>query len=89
MTECQEVGNVAPVARRHKISANTIHTWRRKANATGSIKPLPTDEAKRVKELEAKLNKIGTGNDRLKRIVAEKELQITLMEEVRDFENPQ
>jgi hypothetical protein len=27
-------------------------------------------------------------NDRLKRIVAEKELQITIMEEARDLKNP-
>lgn len=26
LKECQEVGNVAVVARRHNISANTIHT---------------------------------------------------------------
>ncbi|WP_213974714.1 transposase, partial [Tepidanaerobacter acetatoxydans] len=25
--ECQEVGNVALVARRHDISSNTIHNW--------------------------------------------------------------
>jgi transposase len=49
---------------------------------------LPTDEAKRIKELEARLAKISTENDRLKRIVAEKELQITIMEEVRDLKNP-
>jgi len=50
--------------------------------------PLPTDEAKRIKELEARLERISTENDRLKRIVAEKELQITIMEEVRDLKNP-
>ncbi|NLV91686.1 MAG: transposase, partial [Firmicutes bacterium] len=31
LRECQEVGNVAVVARRHNISPNTIHTWRSKA----------------------------------------------------------
>ncbi len=88
LRECQEVGNVAVVARRHNISANTIHTWRRKVRQVGSTKPLPADEAKRIRELEARLGKISTENDRLKRIVAEKELQITIMEEVRDSENP-
>ena len=63
-------------------------TWRRKAKKIGSTKPLPADEAKRIKELEARLAKISTENDRLKRIVAEKELQITIMEEVRDLKNP-
>jgi hypothetical protein len=32
--------------------------------------------------------RISTENDRLKRIVAEKELQIAIMEEVRDLKNP-
>jgi hypothetical protein len=49
---------------------------------------LPTDDLKRIRELEARLEKIGTENDRLKRIVAEKELQITIMEEMRDLKNP-
>jgi transposase-like protein len=88
LRECQEVGNVAVVARRHNISPNTIHTWKRKAKKTGSTTPLPTDDLKRIRELEARLEKIGTENDRLKRIVAEKELQITIMEEVRDLKNP-
>ena len=58
LRECQEVGNVAVVARRHNISPNTIHTWRSKARKTGSTKPLPADEAKRIKELQASgLNK--------------------------------
>ena len=88
LRECQEVGNVAVVARRHNISPNTIHTWRRKSRRTGSTTPLPADDVKRIKELEARLAKISTENDRLKRIVAEKELQITIMEEVRDLKNP-
>ena len=88
LRECQEVGNVALVARRHNISPNTIHTWRRKVKKTGSTRPLPTDDAKRLKELEARLDKISTENDRLKRIVAEKELKITIMEELRDSINP-
>ncbi len=88
LKECREVGNVALVARRHNISANTIHTWRRRAKQTGSTVPLPSDQAKRIKELEARLSRISTENDRLKRIVAEKELQITIMVEVNDSENP-
>ena len=27
INECQEVGNVAMVARRHDVSPNTIHGW--------------------------------------------------------------
>lgn len=88
LKECQEVGNVAVVARRHNISPNTIHTWRHKVRKTGSTKPLPNDQVQRIKELEARVEKFSSENDRLKRIVAEKELQITIMEEVRDSVNP-
>ena len=88
LSECQEVGNVAVVARRHNISPNTIHTLTSKARKTCSTKPLPADEAKRIKELEARLERISTEIDRLKRIGAEKELQIAIMEEVSDLKNP-
>ena len=63
LKECQEVGNVAVVARRHNISANTIHTWRRKVRKTGSTKLLPTDQTRRIKELEARVEKFSTEND--------------------------
>jgi transposase-like protein len=35
--ECQETGNVALVARRHEISANTIHTWLRKKRSAERV----------------------------------------------------
>ena len=85
---CQEFGNVAVVASRHNISPNSIHTWRSKARTPGSTKPLPSDEAKRLKELEARHERLSTENDRQKRIVAETDLQIAIMEEVRDLKNP-
>lgn len=88
LKECQEVGNVAVVARRYNISPNTIHTWKRRLRQIGSTEPLPSDTSKRIKELEKRLSQISQENDRLKRIVAEKELKITIMEEVRDTLNP-
>jgi len=88
LKECQEIENVAVVARRHNMSPNTIHTWLRKVKETGSTKALPSNETLRIKELEKRIKNFSTENDRLKRIVAEKELQITIMEEVRDSENP-
>ena len=85
---CQEAGNVAVVARRHNISTDTIHTKISKTCKTGATKPLSADEAKRIKALEARLERLSTEHDRLKRIVAEQELQIAIMEEVRDRKNP-
>lgn len=88
LKECQEVGNVAVVARKHSLSPNTIHTWRRRMRTTGSTDSLPTEERKRIKELEKRLAKASTENDRLKRIVAEKELELTILEELRDSSTP-
>lgn len=36
--ECQETGNVALVARRRKMSPNSIHTWLNKYQKNGSVK---------------------------------------------------
>ncbi|NSW91630.1 MAG: transposase [Firmicutes bacterium] len=55
LAECQEVGNVALVARRHQISENTIYTWIKKIHKNGSVKPLPKVEKQHFKELEKRL----------------------------------
>ena len=64
--ECQEVGNVALVARRHDISSNTIHNWIRKAQRRGSITPLPKNEEKRICEVENRLEAISKENNHLR-----------------------
>ena len=51
LKECDEVGNVALVGRRHNISASTIHTWRRKAAKRGTIEPLPREAVARLKAI--------------------------------------
>jgi len=58
-----EGGDVADVARHLEVSEQTYHRWR---NQFGGMK---ADDAKRLKELERE-------NGRLKRIVADKELEI-------------
>jgi transposase-like protein len=87
--ECQETGNVAIVARRYEISANTIYTWIRKYRQRGSVKALPRKQAVRVKEMEQRLKKVSLQNDQLKRLLAEKELELSILREIRDLENPQ
>jgi transposase-like protein len=52
LKECQEIGNVALVARRHEISPNTIHTWISKQRQRGSVKPLPKAKDTRYKAKE-------------------------------------
>ena len=64
-----EGADVAAVARHLEVSEQTYHRWRAQF---GGMK---TDDVKRLKELEAE-------NARLKRIVADKELEIDALREV-------
>jgi len=64
-----EGADVAAVARHLEVSEQTYHRWR---NQFGGMK---ADDVKRLKELEGE-------NARLKRIVADKELEIDALREV-------
>lgn len=86
--ECQEVGNVALVARRYEISPNTIHTWLREYRQLGTVRSLKRGELANVKAMSEQLKKVSTENDRLKRLVAEKELEIAILRDLLDTVNP-
>jgi putative transposase len=60
---------VTAVAKRHGISEQTIYTWRKRF---GSFQ---ANDVRRLKQLE-------TENARLKKLVAERDLEIEVMKEV-------
>jgi len=60
---------VAAVAKRHGISEQTIYTWRKRLGG------FQADDVRRLKQLEAE-------NARLKKLVAERDLEIEVMKEV-------
>ncbi len=60
---------VAAVAKKHGISEQTIYLWRKRF---GAMQP---DEMRRLKQLEAE-------NARLKKLVAERDLEIEVMKEI-------
>ena len=60
---------VADVAKRHGVSEQTIYTWRKRFGA------LQANDVKRLRQLEAE-------NARLKKLVAERDLEIEVMKEV-------
>ena len=60
---------VAEVAKRHKVSEQTIYVWRRRF---GALQPA---DVKRLRELEAE-------NTKLKRMVAEREMSIETLKEI-------
>ena len=89
LKECREVGNTALVARRHEISKSTIYTWQRQAKKNGSVKPLSRNKDKRVKEVEKRLQEVSIENDQLKKLLADKELELSILRDLRDQSNPQ
>ena len=60
---------VADVAKRHGISEQTIYTWRKRFGE------LRSEDVRRLRQLE-------TENARLKKLVAERDLEIEVMKEV-------
>ncbi len=59
----------ADVAKRHSVSAQTIYTWRKRFGE------LRSEDVRRLRQLEAE-------NARLKKLVAERDLEIEVMKEV-------
>ena len=59
----------AVVAKRHKVSEQTIYTWKKRF---GTFQP---DDVRRLKQLEQE-------NARLKKLVAERDLEIEVMKEI-------
>ncbi|HPT62565.1 MAG TPA: transposase, partial [Bacillota bacterium] len=67
---------------------NTIYTWMRAARRRGSTEALSRDLKSRTAELEKRLAKVSNENDQLKRLLAEKELELAILRELRDKANP-
>jgi putative transposase len=61
--------SIAVVAKRHGVSEQTIYGWRRRFGSLGA------DEVKRLRQLEAE-------NGRLRKLVADRDLEIEVMKEV-------
>jgi putative transposase len=60
---------VGKVAKRHGVSEPSIYAWRKKFGDMG------TDDVKRLRQLEQE-------NNRLKKIVAERDLEIEVIKEI-------
>lgn len=62
-------GTVAEVAKKHGVSEQTIYVWRKRFGA------MDANEVKRLRTLEQE-------NARLKKILAERDLEIEVMKEI-------
>jgi len=87
--ECQQLNNIALVARRHGISKPTVYAWVRKYKENGSIRTLPKDKEEKYTEIKKRVNKLGTENNQLKKLLAEKELELAILRDLRDQSDPQ
>ena len=64
-----DTGPVAEVAKKHGISEQTIYTWRKRYGV------MDADEVKRLRQMEQE-------NARLKKLLAERDLEIEVMKEI-------
>ncbi len=69
ITRASDRDGVASVARRYKVSEQTLYTWKMRF---GAFQP---DDVRRLKQLEQE-------NARLKKLVAERDLEIEVMKEI-------
>ena len=89
LKECDEVGSVAVVARRHNVSSNTIHTWKRKKRLRGGqLQPLPRNTEKQIREMKVRMETTGQENNNLKRLLGEKELEIAILRDLLESSDP-
>ncbi|SHI03824.1 transposase [Clostridium grantii] len=89
--EVKEVGNVSLVSRRHGISKSIIFTWISKSKNKDEIKVKPGRKAliEGEKELEKELTEITQQNDTLKKLLGEKDLEISFLRDLIKKANPQ
>lgn len=91
LREVKEVGNVSLVSRRHGISKSTIFTWIKNSKTKDEIKIKPGRKAlvEGDNELESELTEITKENDKLKKILGEKDLEIAILRDLIKKANPQ
>ncbi|TZE82634.1 hypothetical protein FWJ32_05000 [Calorimonas adulescens] len=62
--------------------------WMRSFRKKGSVKPLPINDKKRILEIQKRLEDIARENNTLNKLLEEKELELTILRDLRDRVNP-
>ena len=90
MQEVKEVGSISLVGRKHWIASSTIFTWIKKSQGRDEIKTKPRKKALiEGKNNVEELNEVTQENDKLKRILGEKDLEISILKDLLKKANPQ
>lgn len=86
--ECEEVGNIALVARRHGIPRCTVDRWVKQQRTSGTQKTLPKDTRGKIAEMSREMRRLGSENAVLRRLVADKDVENAILKELLDKANP-
>ena len=90
LQEVKEVGNVSLVGRKHGIATSTIFTWISKSKNKDKMGIKPGRKALvEGKNNENEINEITQENDKLKKILGEKDLEIAILKDLLKKANPQ
>ncbi len=90
LQEVKEVGNVSLVGRKHGIATSIIFTWISKSKNKDKIGVKPGRKALvEGKNNENEINEITQENDKLKKILGEKDLEIAILKDLLKKANPQ
>lgn len=85
--ECLEVGNVSLVCRRHELPPSTVYGWMRKQKATDSSETLPKDTRGMMSDIFSQIGRLSSENTILKKVVAEKEIEMAILRELLEKAN--
>ena len=81
LREVDETGNMTVVARNHNIPSTTINTWVKKSKST--VKSIPSRGPKASSFNSSNYNKeTEKENDKLKKILGEKDLEIAILKDL-------
>ena len=86
--ECEEVGNVALVARRRGLARCTVDRWIKQQRTSGTQKTLPKDTRGKIAEMSREMRHLGSENAVLRRLVADKDVENAILKELLDKANP-
>ncbi|MEA4882845.1 MAG: transposase [Clostridia bacterium] len=86
--ECEEVGNISLVCRRHGLARGTVGRWIRRQRATGTQKGLPKDTRNMMAEISQEMRHVSNENAVLRRLVADKDVENAILKELLEKANP-
>jgi len=86
--EALETGNGAIVARRYDLSASMVNRWIREYRKYGEAAFKGSGNGKAVSVTDKDYRKLGEENERLKKILGEKDLEVAILRDLLKKQNP-